>query len=155
MKIDSDSPKIKIPPPIIAMTFIVLGLILQQVYALPWLHIPYQTVVAWLVVALGLGIILYCSKLFKRAHTNIEPWKTTSAIVTTGIYAYSRNPIYTAFVIIAVGAAIGSNSGWILLLQIPFIVIISSYVIKREEVYLEGKFGDEYRNYKQKVRRWI
>ena len=92
---------------------------------------------------------------FKRAGTAIEPWKPTSNIVTTGFYAWSRNPIYTGFCVFNIGLGISLNNLWVFLSFIPGAVLVYFIAIVREEAYLEEKFGEEYLAYKRQVRRWI
>ncbi|MBL4818923.1 MAG: isoprenylcysteine carboxylmethyltransferase family protein [Deltaproteobacteria bacterium] len=85
----------------------------------------------------------------------MEPWKPTTQIISSGIYAYSRNPMYIAFGIVTIGTGIILNSLWITLSFIPSIVVIFFIAIKKEELYLENKFGQDYLSYKAKVRRWF
>ncbi len=107
------------------------------------------------VVMLGIGIVIFAAQSFNRAETNIEPWKPTIKIISTGIYQYSRNPIYTGFCLISIGIGIFLNSFWILISFIPLAILVYYAAIKKEEMYLEKKFGEEYISYKNKVRRWL
>jgi len=107
------------------------------------------------VVMLGICITILARLSFKRAETNVAPWKPTTKIVSTGIFAYTRNPFYVAFCLISIGIGTFFNSIWILLSFIPSAVIIYYTAIKKEEAYLEEKFGEEYVHYKNKVRRWF
>ena len=91
----------------------------------------------------------------RRAKTNVEPWKPTTAILDTGIYGISRNPIYIAMALVYAGIAFLFNSFWFLPPLILVLLIIHFGVILREEKYLADKFGDEYLNYKNRVRRWL
>jgi protein-S-isoprenylcysteine O-methyltransferase Ste14 len=93
--------------------------------------------------------------VFNRLKTHIEPWKPTSAIITTGIYGYSRNPIYVAFAVSTIGIGLMANSLWVVMSFLPASMAVYIVAIKKEEVYLEQKFGEEYLNYKNKVRRWL
>lgn len=154
MNIDSDSAQVKIHPPLVALNFLLLGVALH--WFLPFSFLPFK--LPWLgttFMSLGIVIILYCASLFKKSHTNIKPWKTTSSLITNNIYRFSRNPIYCAFILIGLGAALALNNLWIALLQIPLIFILTKWVIEKEERYLETKFGENYLAYKNKVRRWI
>ena len=107
------------------------------------------------VALFGFSLVVLVSRSFKRVETNIEPWKPTTTIVSTGVFAYSRNPVYAAFCIISIGVGIFLNSIWVLLSVIPSGVLVYYIAIKKEESYLEEKFGEEYRQYKSKVRRWL
>jgi protein-S-isoprenylcysteine O-methyltransferase Ste14 len=106
-------------------------------------------------ILLGLGLMVYCAHLFKKAQTCIEPWRATSCIITNGPYRYSRNPIYLGFIITGVGVALAFNTCWILLSLLTFVLIANKLVIEREEKYLERKFGESYSNYRRETRRWI
>jgi protein-S-isoprenylcysteine O-methyltransferase Ste14 len=79
----------------------------------------------------------------------------TTTIVDTGPYRFTRNPIYLGMVLGLIGLAIALNSLWLLLTLVPFAVVIRYGVIAREEAYLERKFGDVYRRYRARVRRWL
>lgn len=156
MKIDQDSAHVKFPPPFMLLASIVLGGLLHLLY--PLYLVPtmnFRWALATVFICSGLGTILYCASLFKKVKTNIEPWKPTSRIVANKFYRFSRNPIYLSFILTGLGAAFAVNSLWIALLQIPLIVALRVLVINKEEHYLEQKFGEEYRSYKNQVRRWI
>jgi protein-S-isoprenylcysteine O-methyltransferase Ste14 len=103
----------------------------------------------------GLTIILTAIVQMRRAKTNVEPWKPTTAILDEGLYAVSRNPIYLAMALIYLGIAFLFNLFWFLPPLVLVLPAIHFGVILREEKYLERKFGDEYLNYKTSVRRWI
>jgi protein-S-isoprenylcysteine O-methyltransferase Ste14 len=83
------------------------------------------------------------------------PWKPTKNIITDGIYGWSRNPIYLGFNLLPIGMGIFFDNVWVLLSFVPAAFTLYHVAIKKEEVYLEEKFGDEYLGYKNKVRRWI
>jgi protein-S-isoprenylcysteine O-methyltransferase Ste14 len=94
---------------------------------------------------------------FRRVKTHIEPWKPTTTIITTGFFAISRNPIYLAFCVAGIGIGIGMilHSWWVVFSCIPAAMLVYYFVIKREEAYLERKFGEAYLQYKARVRRWL
>jgi protein-S-isoprenylcysteine O-methyltransferase Ste14 len=103
----------------------------------------------------GLWFIVPSARSFIKAKTNLKPWKSTSSIVTSGFYRYSRNPMYMGMLFIGTSASFGLNSLWVLCFQFVFVGIIQTFVIANEERYLENKFGEEYLDYKLKVRRWL
>lgn len=92
---------------------------------------------------------------FKKAGTAIDPYEETTALVETGPFAYSRNPLYSALTLIYCGVALAARS------SLPFAVLpsilwlVNVGVIEREERYLERKFEDRYRDYRRRVPRWI
>jgi protein-S-isoprenylcysteine O-methyltransferase Ste14 len=155
MVIDQDSPGVRVPPPLIALAFILMGTGLQWIYPLYFVPHLFRFVFSVLLIGIGLVVVVYCALVFKKAQTGIKPWEPTTKIVTTGLYRFSRNPIYGGFILVGLGVAFALNSFWIVLLQIPLVFALNRWVIRKEEDYLENKFGDDYRAYKKRVRRWI
>ena len=152
-----DNPGVIAPPPSIYLAALLAGLLLNYFFPLSIFFVPR---LAGLIIGVALtavaGFVIVASfQAFSLAKTNVEPWKPTTAIVTTGVYAFSRNPIYLAMTTLYLGAALLLNSLWILLLLAPVLLLINFGVIVREENYLTVKFGDEYAAYKKRVRRWI
>ncbi len=92
---------------------------------------------------------------FRRAGTPVEPWRPSSALVTDGVYRFTRNPIYLGMALLYAGLALGADSAVALALLVPLLALVQAGIVAREERYLEGRFGDEYRRYKASVRRWI
>ena len=152
---NKDHPGVKLPPPIL---FLGLGLIgVGMEYAIP-LSIGIDSPANYSgigVIIISIVSIMFMSKLFERNKTAIEPWKTTSKIITTGPYKYSRNPIYILFCGVPVGLGIAFDTYWALFAFIPALIIVYYSAVKKEEKYLEAKFGQEYLDYKGKVRRWL
>jgi protein-S-isoprenylcysteine O-methyltransferase Ste14 len=117
-----------------------------------------QPVPLWISLVVRLGGIafgVWGLLSLRRARTNICPLKSTAAIIATGPYRFSRNPAYLGFSIALFGAALVWNTLWGVLLLIPLLIIMHYGVILREERYLEAKFGDAYREYCAKVRRYL
>jgi protein-S-isoprenylcysteine O-methyltransferase Ste14 len=106
-------------------------------------------------IALGLVVMVVANRRFKTAQTGIHPFGKPSALVATGPFALSRNPMYVCMVLILLGAAIawGTLSPFVVLP--PFVLIISKRFIHIEEAAMSRAFGGEYERYKQRVRRWI
>ena len=92
---------------------------------------------------------------FRCARTQVPTFRPASALVTGGLYRYSRNPIYVALILLQIALALLLNSAWMLVFTPPLAIVTDLGVIRREEAYLEVKFGDDYRAYKQSVRRWL
>ena len=92
---------------------------------------------------------------FRRAGTPAEPWQASTAIVTDGVYGYTRNPMYVAMALFYGAIAVAADSPITLLILIPLLIVVHYGVVLREERYLERKFGDDYRRYKFAVRRWF
>ncbi|PCJ23434.1 MAG: hypothetical protein COA96_11835 [SAR86 cluster bacterium] len=152
---DKKGAAVKFPPPLIFVILIFLGVGLG--YILPvGLGVPESFKILGISITLfGVAVAILVNGSFKRKGTAIEPWKPTTAIITTGFYAWSRNPIYLGFCLFNIGIGIASNNFWIFISFIPGALLVYLVAIAREEAYLEDKFGDEYTAYKNKVRRWI
>lgn len=91
----------------------------------------------------------------RRAGTNVLPGKPTLSIVTGGPFRFSRNPLYIAGSVLYLGLTLISNSAWPLVLSVPMLVVLDWGIVRREERYLEAKFGGDYLAYKTRVRRWL
>jgi len=117
----------------------------------PW----FTSGIAWLLLLPGLAITLVASNGFRRAKTGIVPFSKSTALVTTGIYRYTRNPMYLGMVVFLAGLALklGSVGAWI---PIPvFITIVQRQFIRNEEIFLTAIYGESFRAYQENVRRWL
>jgi protein-S-isoprenylcysteine O-methyltransferase Ste14 len=156
MDIDQDSAKVSFPPPFVYAGMLLLGLVLDR--ALPWsLEMTWigRYVGGGILIAAGLLFGMSAMGLFRKAGTDVKPWKTTTAIVATGVYRFTRNPMYLGMAMLYTGLGFLFSSLGVFLLLPVLILTIRTQVIAREERYLEGKFGDDYRAYKARVRRWL
>lgn len=154
---ERDNAGVVVPPPLIFAGTLLAGLALDR-FVIPStldLTLGLRLVVGGLLILLGLTAIVLALNLFRRAGTRPEPWQPSSAIVDTGIYRSTRNPMYLGMALGYAGAAFLLNSGVALVLLVPLLIVIRYGVIGREEAYLEGKFGEPYRQYKGRVRRWL
>ena len=150
-----DTAGVVAPPPLIFVAGLIVGFALEAL--LPGVDLPAG--VEWglgsLLVLAGLALLLTFNASFSRKGTAVEPWKPTTAIVTTGPYRFTRNPAYLGMALTYVGIAVLSSAVWVLVPLQFVIAAIDRGVIAREERYLERKFGEEYVGYKRTVRRWI
>ncbi|AWI58576.1 methyltransferase family protein [Sinorhizobium fredii] len=143
-------------PPIAWVLAGAVGFLLDGVFPLPFL--PSAMPATWLGAILflaGLALLIWAATTFRRAGTHIQTVQPTTTIVEEGPYRYSRNPIYVGMLLGLIGLALGFDSLWLLIMLVPFYFVIRYGVIAREEAYLERKFGDVYRAYKARVRRWL
>ncbi len=92
---------------------------------------------------------------FRSAGTEVRPWRASTTLVTSGVYRFTRNPMYLGMSLSYAGLCLLANSVLALVFLVPLVIIVTYAVIKREEHYLEVTFGAEYRAYKRRVRRWI
>ena len=164
IQIDQDSPRVRFPPPLIYLGALLLGIAADRFIGsssgLARLHglglaDDARIWIAVAVLAAGLIIGLLAAGFFRRAGTDVKPWRSSTALVTDGPYRWTRNPMYLGMSLVYIGLAVAADSLAALLLLIPVVIIIQTQVIAREERYLEGKFGDEFRAYTARVRRWL
>lgn len=106
-------------------------------------------------IGIGITIAIGCVDLFRQKETTIKPFSQSSYLLTEGLYQYSRNPIYLGMILTLVGLWMFlGNLAPVLVIPI-FALIIQERFIKIEEQMLEEKFGTQYQEYQQKVRRWL
>lgn len=157
MDVDQDSAGVKFAPPAAFAGVLVAGLVLGRLLGSPGLPLHHSTErgIGTLATILGIGIMFSAIGLFRSMGTAPQPWKRSTALVTEGVYRWSRNPMYFGMALAYAGIAIWMDSLVALLLLIPLVLVIQKEVIEREEAYLAGKFGERYLDYKSSVRRWI
>ena len=150
-----DSPDIKIPPGLIYLTGLLSGLAIELLQSSRWILEFIPRVLGTFSILLGAIIMTLAFWGLHRAGTPFDPLKRSTALVTSGAYRMSRNPIYLALTIIYLGVTIFFQSFWALICLVPVLVIARYYLIRREELYLERTFGQKYLDYKAAVRRWL
>ncbi len=150
---------VKFPPPILPIVTIVIGHVLGRfvpilsAYDLP---APGRYWVGGLIAAAAVLLLgVWPIQQFKRSGQDVTPWTPTPEIVVSGPYKVTRNPMYLMMVLFCIGFAVILSDVWILILTPVCGWLIFLLAIRHEEVYLEEKFGDSYRAYKNRVRRWI
>jgi protein-S-isoprenylcysteine O-methyltransferase Ste14 len=152
-----DHPGVIAPPPLIYLGFLLAGWAVERFGVEFTLGLPtdWRRGLALALVVGGLLIEGVATVQFWRLGTPPQPWKPTTALATGGLYRFSRNPIYVGFALIYLGFAVAMDSPAALALLIPCLIVVDRLVIAREERYLEGRFGDAYRAYRNEVRRWL
>jgi len=152
-----DKSGVRIFPPLIYLAAIGVGFLIQAA-------VPVRLAARWHDARLGAGVafiviavVIVASAVFvfRRAGTTPNPTRPTTALVLRGPYRFTRNPMYVAWVILCLGVALAANVFWVAVMAFPAAVTTQRIVIKREEAYLTRKFGDEYRAYQARVRRWV
>ena len=142
-------------PPVLYLGCLLAGLVLDILWPAPIVPSAIQFTVGPVLIVLGLVLAAAAMARFRAAGTTVPTSEPTTAIVTNGPYRISRNPIYVALSLIYAGIGITVDSPWIVGLLVPLLVVMEYGVIRREERYLTDKFGDDYRDYKAAVRRWL
>jgi protein-S-isoprenylcysteine O-methyltransferase Ste14 len=145
-------------PPLIFLAALLLGLVLDRL--LPWAFTAAGTdLVKWMIagslIIVGLSVAVAGIGNLYRAATPVPTNRPTRVLVTNGIHRWTRNPIYLGMFLVYAGIGIAARSPWILILTLPLAITIHHGVVAREEAYLERRFGDAYRDYKARVRRWL
>ena len=154
----SDVSGVAIFPPAIYLGGLIVGYLIQWLLPIPIVPAAWSIAIRILgVVVLVIGAWLMFSALgvFHRLGTAVSPFEPTTELASDGPYRFSRNPIYLGMALLLAGFAFLGNAFWPLVAVIPAVGIIQTQVVAREEVYLEGKFGSDYRDYKSRVKRWL
>ncbi len=156
---ERDNPGLVVMPPLLPLSALALAVVLEWLMPLgflgdPWL-IGWQ---GWLGIVLslsGIGYALWAVSAFSEAGTAVEPDKPSTVLVTTGPYAYSRNPIYLGFLLIYLGIIFGFALEWGLFIFPLLWLALDRFVVVKEEAYLHRKFGADYNAFCQQTRRWF
>jgi protein-S-isoprenylcysteine O-methyltransferase Ste14 len=152
---DGHGPDIRINPALIALGFMLVAILLHQLHPLPFPD-------GWPVTGIGIGVISIAGTLalwsfvqYQRTDTGMRADEPASELITGGPYRYSRNPQYIVLALVQVTVACWLDNLWILLLTPLTLVVVDRYAVVREERYLEQRFGQEYLDYRHRVRRWL
>jgi protein-S-isoprenylcysteine O-methyltransferase Ste14 len=152
----ADTAGVIIRPPLAWGLAIIAGLVLNWLMPLPFL-LP-KLAAARLgaaVFVLALALVAWAITTMARAGSNVPTNLPTTTIVGSGPYRFTRNPIYLGMFLGLIGLTIALDNLWLLVMLVPFAIVIRYGVVAREEAYLERKFGDVYRGYRSRVRRWF
>ena len=155
MSTDEDNPGVVAPPPLVYLGAILVGALMERLWRwrLPTGRVG--TVAGGVLIVGAILLFVWALREFDRARTSPMPHKPTTAMVTSGPFRFTRNPIYVAFTLVHLGIALWTSSAWLLATIAPALLVIRFGVIAREERYLDRKFGAEYRAYRRDVRRWL
>ncbi|HXF34429.1 MAG TPA: isoprenylcysteine carboxylmethyltransferase family protein [Candidatus Acidoferrales bacterium] len=152
---ESDHPDVIALPPYLFAGTLAAGLLLNRVWRPPFVPRPLATLAGakWLLA--GATSMVWAFTAMKRAGTNIDPYEPTTAVVESGPFAFSRNPVYLGMACAYTGIATLARAPVALMLLPPLLALVQARVIEPEERYLEAKFGPAYLAYKARVRRWL
>ena len=154
---DRDGAAVRLPPPLVYLGAVVAGALLHAfVLALPLkVVLPVRIGTSVVAALLGVGLMVAAVGLFKRTGQDTKPWKSTPEIISSGVYRFTRNPMYVGMALLQASIGIGLANAWIVALVPLVLAIIYAIAIRPEEAYLERKFGSSYVEYKRSVRRWL
>ncbi len=156
LKRSIDAPDIVVLPPVLVGGTLIAGV---AIHFLVWFRPLLPDTIArvlGLAIFISSGVLAHLSqRAMQRVGTNVLPTQPTTALATDGPYRYSRNPLYIAAIGVYLGVTFWVNGVAPLLLLPPMVWLLRRGIVLREEQYLSGKFGDTYRAYQERVRRWL
>lgn len=150
-----DHAGVAVPPPLIYVALFLVGVGLQRLVGLPRLPAMPWRPLGMALTTCFLAFMTWSVSRFRASRTSVVPVRPTTALVIEGPYRFTRNPMYLSLLFLYLGVAFWTGLVWPLLLAPVLVLVIQRSVIGREERYLERKFGDEYRQYRARVRRWL
>lgn len=159
MKFSSlDSPNVRVPPPLAYAGALAGGYVLERIWSVPILTgepVQWLEIAGLVLIAVFVALAAPAMWSFWRAKTGIIPIHPATTLVVKGPYRLTRNPMYLGLTALTLGVSLLMNSWWPVLLLPLAVLLIDRFVIRREERYLESKFGEAYRSYCARVRRWL
>ncbi len=145
------------PPPLIYLSFLAAGIALHFLWT-PLGMFPKAWLghaAGWPIFTLALLIAISVVRTLSQAGEDIRIEKPTNALVSSGPFRFSRNPMYVALTLVYLSISLILNTAWPLVFLPGALLLMHFCAIKREEAYLEGLFGQDYRQYRARVRRWL
>ena len=155
MTTSTDNPGVVLRPPLIYAAALVVVFVCRWLWPMPIFD---RAVVLWpgiAMAAVAVGIGIWGRRTLAAAGTNINPARPTTAIVTSGPYRFSRNPLYLGLTLLYLGFTLVADTWWGVVVLVPLLIIMHRGVVLREERYLDAKFGETYRQYCSRVRRYF
>lgn len=146
---------IKLPPPVIYLAALIIGVVLDYVWPFSSIPVTWGDVIGSVLILASILLVPTVLIRFKKAGTTFDVRKSATTLITNGPYRFSRNPAYISLTLLYLGLGAVFNNAWILVLVIPVLLIMDSWIVRKEEHHLEEKFGEEYLQYKSSVRRWL
>jgi len=150
-----DSPGVRIPPPVVYVAAFLISLALQARFPLPFLARPIALGLGGAIAALGALCIVTSIPTMLRGRGTLNTAGPSAALVVSGPYRFSRNPMYLGLTLLYAGVAVMFGVVWALLFVLPLVIYTQIWVIAPEERYLQRAFGDDYSVYSAHVRRWV
>lgn len=152
-----DHPEVKIKPPVIFLAYIGAGVLLSNIVPIDFINADsmWLQLIAYVLILDGVCLAFFSMRRFRKLNTNISTRKAVNSLVTSGVYRYSRNPIYLGMFLSYGGIILLTANFWLMMLAIPLYFQMKYAVIVKEETYLLASFGSEYERYKDSVNRWI
>ena len=152
---ESEAPEVLTFPPVIFIAFYAMGYVSDRAFPAEIGSPDVRWAMGGVLLALSIALVTWALLRFIKARTNVDVRKPAVALVSDGPYRLSRNPMYVAMTLFYAGFAVGFSLPLTLAFLVPCLAVLHHGVIVREESYLERKFGDAYKQYKNRVRRWV
>lgn len=149
--------ELKIPPAMLAAGLALLMWLTPFIAPSLWFSFPWQSAVMWLVTIPGMAITILGALAFRREETTVDPTRPemASSLVVTGIYRFSRNPMYLGFLLVLIGWSLHIGNSLAFVALPVFFIYMTRFQIIPEERALYAKFGSSYSDYQRSVRRWL
>jgi protein-S-isoprenylcysteine O-methyltransferase Ste14 len=148
-------PAVHLPPPLLALASAAAGIGLQRIVPLPSALGDSLRIGGVILAAAALLLAAAGLSQFSRAGTTVRPDRAPTALLERGPYRFSRNPLYLSLAALQMGLGLAFENLWVALLSFVTAALLARFVIVREERYLTEKFGEPYRQYCRRVRRWL
>lgn len=157
METKNDHPGVYIPPPLFYIAIFFAAVLMQKLVPLntDFFYTSTSKIIGSIILVIGLFFNFPALSQFFKTKNSLVTIKPANTLQTTGIYSVSRNPMYVSLLLFYIGLSFIIGNWWNLVLLPILFLIVQEYVIKREEKYLERRFGQPFYDYKAKVRRWL
>lgn len=144
-----------IPPPLLYVAVFLVGVLLERLFPLSLLPDTVTGFGGAVLIAAGAALSFWSAALLRSRRTSVIPIRPTTTLVVDGPYRVSRNPMYLGLVVVFMGVALVMQVLWAILLIPVLVLLVTVTVTRKEEAYLEQKFGADYLDYRATVRRWV
>lgn len=150
-------PGVYLPPPLVYVAFFFLSIFIQKNIPINanWQNTIQANVIGWILIIISGLFIVSALQLFITSRNTLITIRPAKSLQTNGIYSITRNPMYLGLLLLYSGIATFRGNWWTFILIPLLILVLQSYVIRKEELYLNRAFGEEYESYRKRVRRWI
>lgn len=152
---NQDKAGVIIFPPLLYLINLTAGIAISYFFPYKFLSSNFATPTGIVIAIAGVALLIGAARTFVKNKNPVNPSGSTQLIISAGIYKYTRNPMYLGVTLFYTGISMLLNAWFSFVLLIPVLIVVQKGIIEREEKYLTRKFGNEYLNYKSKVRRWI
>jgi protein-S-isoprenylcysteine O-methyltransferase Ste14 len=150
-----DKAGVLIFPPLLYLLVLATGIVVSYFFPHHFIDFSIALTMGIIITALGITSLILAATLFRKNKNPVNPSGSTQLIICSGIYKYTRNPMYLGLTTIFIGISTITNAWFSFILLFPLLMVCQKGIIEREEKYLTRKFGNEYLDYQSKVRRWI